>query len=102
MNLIQGIGASIIPKVLDINLLDEVIQAQYLKEILREAYSHPTIEGIIMFFSPAKACFNDMNLAYKTFKNTPTGDVVDNLIQDCKTVYGSFKENNELKQSNCS
>ncbi|KAG4924672.1 hypothetical protein JHK87_050212 [Glycine soja] len=60
--------------------------AQYLKEILREAYSHPTIEGIIMFFSPAKACFNDMNLAYKTFKNTPTGDVVDNLIQDCKTV----------------
>ncbi|KAG4982820.1 hypothetical protein JHK87_027569 [Glycine soja] len=83
-NLIQGIGVGIIPKVLDVNLLDEVIQ--YLEEILREAYSHPVVEGIIMFFGPAQVCFNCMTLAYETFINTPAGDVVDNLIQECGTV----------------
>ena len=57
-----------------------------MKKILRETYSYPTVEGIIMFFGPAQVCFNCMTLAYETFINTPAGDVVDNLIQECGTV----------------
>ncbi|KAG5153000.1 hypothetical protein JHK84_029472 [Glycine max] len=60
-------------------------QAEYLEEILREAYSHPAVEGIIMFSGPAQAGFNATTLADETFKNTPAGDVVDKLIQEWGT-----------------
>ncbi|XP_056163514.1 endo-1,4-beta-xylanase 5-like isoform X1 [Syzygium oleosum] len=61
-----------------------VNQAQYLEEILREAYSHPAVEGIIMFAGPAYAGFNTTALADINFNNTPAGDVVDNLIEEWK------------------
>ncbi|KAL3730264.1 hypothetical protein ACJRO7_027291 [Eucalyptus globulus] len=57
-------------------------QAQYLEEVLREAYSHPGVEGIIMFAGPAYADFNSTALADMNFDNTPAGDVVDQLIQE--------------------
>nr|KYP75278.1 Endo-1,4-beta-xylanase [Cajanus cajan] len=60
-------------------------QAEYLEEILREGYSHPGVEGIIMFSGPAQAGFNDTTLADENFKNTPAGDVVDKLIQEWRT-----------------
>ncbi|ONH91947.1 hypothetical protein PRUPE_8G145700 [Prunus persica] len=44
---------------------------QYLEEILREVFSHPAVEGIIMFVD-------------KSFKNTPAGDVVDKLLDEWK------------------
>ncbi|KAK7390979.1 hypothetical protein VNO78_19238 [Psophocarpus tetragonolobus] len=57
-------------------------QAEYLEEVLREAYSHPAVEGIIMFSGPAQAGFNATTLADENFKNTPAGDVVDKLIHE--------------------
>ncbi|KAK7390980.1 hypothetical protein VNO78_19239 [Psophocarpus tetragonolobus] len=60
-------------------------QAAYLEEVLREAYSHPAVEGIIMFSGPAHAGFIDTTLADENFKNTPAGDVVDKLIDEWGT-----------------
>ncbi|KEH15298.1 glycosyl hydrolase superfamily protein, putative [Medicago truncatula] len=43
----------------------------YMKsEILREAYSYPAVEGIIMFVGPAQAGFINTQLADANFKNT--------------------------------
>lgn len=58
------------------------LQAQYLEEVLREGYSHPAVKGIIMFVGPLAAGFNVTTLADKNFKNTPSGDVVDKLIDE--------------------
>lgn len=55
-------------------------QAMYFEEILREAYSHPAVEGIIMFVGPTQAGFIKTQLADANFKNTPIGDVVVKLI----------------------
>ncbi|RHN82182.1 putative endo-1,4-beta-xylanase [Medicago truncatula] len=55
-------------------------QAEYFEEILREGYSHPAVQGIVMFVGPAQAGFNSTLLADADFQNTPTGDVVDKLI----------------------
>ncbi|KAL3730250.1 hypothetical protein ACJRO7_027283 [Eucalyptus globulus] len=62
-----------------------VNQAQYLEEILREAFSHPAVEGIIMFAGPAYAGFNATAFTDKSFNNTPAGDIVDNLIEEWKS-----------------
>ncbi|KAH7518117.1 hypothetical protein FEM48_Zijuj09G0136500 [Ziziphus jujuba var. spinosa] len=66
-------------------------QAQYLEEILREGYSHPAVKGIIMFAGPEIAGFNATTLADKTFTNTPSGDVVDNLIAEWKSDTSNHK-----------
>ena len=58
------------------------MQAQYLEEILREGYSHPAVQGIIMFAGPKLAGFNVTTLADENFDNTPVGDVVDKLIKE--------------------
>ena len=60
-------------------------KAMYFEEILREAYSHPAVEGIIMFEGPAQAGFINTQLADANFQNTPTGDVVDKLIGEWAT-----------------
>ncbi|KAK3420408.1 hypothetical protein EUGRSUZ_G01209 [Eucalyptus grandis] len=59
--------------------------AQYLEEILREAFSHPAVEGIIMFAGPAYTGFNATALTNKSFNNMPAGDIVDNLIKEWKS-----------------
>ncbi|KAL0660263.1 hypothetical protein Bca4012_080848 [Brassica carinata] len=51
-------------------------QAKYMEEILREAYSHPAVEGIIIFAGP------ELTLADKDFSNTETGDVIDKLLKE--------------------
>jgi len=56
------------------------MQAEYFEEVLREAYSHLAVQGIIMFAGPAQAGFNSTMLADTNFQTTPTGQVVDNLI----------------------
>ncbi|KAF9621187.1 hypothetical protein IFM89_016681, partial [Coptis chinensis] len=60
-------------------------QVQYLEEILREAHSHPAVQGIVLWtaWHPGKCyklCLTDNN-----FRNLPAGDVVDKLIQEWKT-----------------
>lgn len=67
------------------------LQAQYLEEILREGYSHPAVKGIIMFAGPEIAGFNATTLADKNFTNTPSGDVVDNLIAEWKSGASDHK-----------
>ncbi|XP_004496874.2 endo-1,4-beta-xylanase 5-like [Cicer arietinum] len=60
-------------------------QAEYFEEVLREAYSHPAVKGIIMFAGPAQAGFLGTLLADQNFTITPTGQVVDNLIHEWGT-----------------
>ncbi|XP_021748955.1 uncharacterized protein LOC110714727 isoform X1 [Chenopodium quinoa] len=57
-------------------------QAEYLEDVLREGYSHPAVEGIVIwptspFSSECKMCLTEQN-----FNNTPNGDVVDKLIAE--------------------
>ncbi|XWS68135.1 hypothetical protein CRYUN_Cryun04dG0064500 [Craigia yunnanensis] len=60
-------------------------QAQYLEDILREAFSHPAVEGIIIFGGPEIAGFDVMTLADTEFATTPIGEVVDKLINEWKS-----------------
>ncbi|KAK6241185.1 hypothetical protein SCA6_006574 [Theobroma cacao] len=60
-------------------------QAQYLEDILREAFSHPAVEGIIIFGGPEISGFDVMNLADTEFAATPAGKVVDKLIDEWKS-----------------
>lgn len=57
-------------------------QASYLEQILREAHSHPAIQGIVIWaaWSP-RGCYR-MCLTDNNFKNLPTGDVVDKLFKE--------------------
>jgi GH35 family endo-1,4-beta-xylanase len=57
-------------------------EEQYFEEILREAYSHPAVQGIIMFLGPTPSGFVYTPLADANFQNTPIGDVVDKLIKE--------------------
>jgi GH35 family endo-1,4-beta-xylanase len=60
-------------------------QAYYLEKILREVYSHPAVHGIILWTAwHAKGCYV-MCLTDNSFKNLPTGNVVDKLIREWKT-----------------
>ncbi|WJX21148.1 endo-1,4-beta-xylanase [Trifolium repens] len=60
-------------------------QAEYFEEILREGYSHPAVQGIVMFVGPKPAGFDVTLLTDENFQNTPTGDVVDKLIREWGT-----------------
>lgn len=53
-----------------------------MDDILREAYSHPKVEGIIIW-SPwqPEGCYR-MCLTDNNFKNLPQGDVVDKVLKD--------------------
>lgn len=53
-----------------------------MEEILREAYSHPAVKGIIIFGGPEVSGFDKLPLADKYFKNTQTGDVIDKLLNE--------------------
>ena len=53
----------------------------HLDQVLREAHAHPAIHGIVMWAAwKPEGCFR-MCLTDSNFKNTPTGDVVDKLLQ---------------------
>ncbi|KAI4298569.1 hypothetical protein L6164_032114 [Bauhinia variegata] len=70
--------------VTEVSVARDANQAQYLEEILREAYAHPAVDGIIAFAGPAIAGFNETTLVDENFQNTPAGDVVDMLINEWK------------------
>ncbi|KAK9286308.1 hypothetical protein L1049_014698 [Liquidambar formosana] len=57
-------------------------QAAYLEQILREAHAHPAVNGIVIWAAwRPEGCYR-MCLTDNNFKNLPTGDVVDKLIQE--------------------
>ncbi|KAK3193044.1 hypothetical protein Dsin_024354 [Dipteronia sinensis] len=57
-------------------------QAKYLEQVLREAHSHPKVNGIVIWSAwSAGGCYK-MCLTDNNFKNLPTGDVVDKLLKE--------------------
>ncbi|XP_061342179.1 endo-1,4-beta-xylanase 5-like [Gastrolobium bilobum] len=76
-------------------------QAEYLEQVLREAYSHPHVQGIVLWtaWSP-QGCYR-MCLVDNNFKNLPTGDVVDKLLSEwgLKKLLGTTDQNGFLEAS---
>ncbi|RZS16671.1 hypothetical protein BHM03_00048704 [Ensete ventricosum] len=61
-------------------------QAKYLEEVLREAYSHPAVQGIVIWGAwHPEGCWR-MCLTDNNFKNLPAGDVVDKLIFEWRSA----------------
>ncbi|PON90535.1 Glycoside hydrolase [Trema orientale] len=57
-------------------------QAWYLEQILREARSHPHVNGIVLWAAwRPEGCYR-MCLTDNNFRNLPTGDVVDKLLHE--------------------
>ncbi|KAL6195342.1 hypothetical protein ACLB2K_030961 [Fragaria x ananassa] len=57
-------------------------QAGYLEQIMREVYTHPKIQGIIIWAAWRREGCYRMCLTDNNFKNLPTGDVVDKLLSE--------------------
>lgn len=61
------------------------LQAIYLEQVLREGFSHPAVNGIILWTAlHPNGCYQ-MCLTDNNLKNLPSGDVVDKLLQEWKT-----------------
>ncbi|KAL3830902.1 hypothetical protein ACJIZ3_019704 [Penstemon smallii] len=92
-------------------------QATQLEDVMREAFAHPAVEGIIVWagWKPttcSEACLTNMNktlpkgcselcLTDNNFKNLPTGDVVDKLLKEWRTTnVNGVSDNNGLFESN--
>lgn len=61
-------------------------QAYCLEEVLREAYAHPAVQGIILWAAwRPQGCYV-MCLTDNNFNNLPQGDVVDRLIAEWRTA----------------
>ncbi|KAJ8560345.1 hypothetical protein K7X08_004403 [Anisodus acutangulus] len=71
-------------------------QALYLEEIMREAFSHPGVEGMIVW-APWKPGLNCTGLCLidDNFNNTPAGDVVDKLMAEWRTPDKNGKTNSK-------
>ncbi|XVE93510.1 hypothetical protein REPUB_Repub01dG0199000 [Reevesia pubescens] len=66
-------------------------QAKFLEQVLREAHSHPKVNGIVIWAAwKPQGCYR-MCLTDNSFKNLPTGNVVDNLLHQwgSKALVGS-------------
>ncbi|KAK8966464.1 hypothetical protein KSP40_PGU001224 [Platanthera guangdongensis] len=65
---------------------DRKMQAKYLEEVLREGFSHPWVDGIILWTAlhPNTTCYQ-MCLTDDDFQNLPAGDVVDRLLEEWQT-----------------
>lgn len=61
------------------------MQAKYLEIVLREGFSHPSVNGIIMWSAlDPKGCYQ-MCLTDTSFRNLPAGNVVDSLLNEWQT-----------------
>ncbi|CAI9280291.1 unnamed protein product [Lactuca saligna] len=68
------------------NTLGQDTQATYLEDVLREGFSHPSVNGI-MLWSALKQngkCYQ-MCLTDTNFNNLPAGDTVDRLLKEWQT-----------------
>ncbi|MCL7029736.1 hypothetical protein MKW94_027149 [Papaver nudicaule] len=76
-------------------------QALYLEQILREAYAHPAVEGIVLWAArTAQGCYR-MCLTDENYNNNLNGAVVDKLIEEWKpkSSEGKLDSNGEFKTS---
>ncbi|GAV88400.1 Glyco_hydro_10 domain-containing protein [Cephalotus follicularis] len=64
---------------------DKQTQAVYLEQVLREGFSHPSVNGIMLWTAlHPKGCYQ-MCLTDDSFQNLPAGDLVDKLIKEWQT-----------------
>ncbi|XP_009102314.1 endo-1,4-beta-xylanase 4 [Brassica rapa] len=78
-------------------------QVKYMEEVLREAYSHPAVQGIILYAGPEMSGFNKLTLADNDFNNTEAGDLIDKLLQEWQQepaeIPVEYHEHNDEEQS---
>ncbi|CAI9765446.1 unnamed protein product [Fraxinus pennsylvanica] len=73
-------------------------QAIYLEEVLREGFSHPAVNGIILWTALRQNSCYQMCLTDNDLNNLPAGDTVDKLLKEWQTgilegktdEYGSY------------
>ncbi|RLN40202.1 endo-1,4-beta-xylanase A-like [Panicum miliaceum] len=69
----------------EVDVVKSPNQVKFLEQVLREGFSHPNVDGIVMWAAwHAKGCYV-MCLTDNNFKNLPVGDLVDKLIAEWKT-----------------
>ncbi|KAL3814034.1 hypothetical protein ACJIZ3_015302 [Penstemon smallii] len=66
--------------------LDQETQAKYLEVVLREVYSHPSVNGIMLWTALHPYGCYQMCLTDNNFNNLPAGDVVDSLLKEWQTA----------------
>lgn len=62
------------------DMYEQEEQAVYLEQILREAFSHPSVNGIMLWSARSVGGCYQMCLTDEKFQNLPTGDLIDNLL----------------------
>ncbi|XP_016505523.1 endo-1,4-beta-xylanase 5 isoform X1 [Nicotiana tabacum] len=60
-------------------------QAIYLEQVLREAFSHPAVDGIMLWSAIRRNKCYRMCLTDPDLNNLPTGNVVDKLLKEWET-----------------
>ncbi|KAF8020560.1 hypothetical protein BT93_G1096 [Corymbia citriodora subsp. variegata] len=65
--------------------LGKEAQAIYLEEVLREGFSHPSVNGIILWTALHPYGCYEMCLTDAYFRNLPAGDMVDSLLGEWRT-----------------
>lgn len=73
--------------------LSKESQALHLEEVLREGFSHPSLNGIMLWTAlHPNGCYQ-MCLTDADFRNLPAGDVVDSLLGEWRTKEVNGKTN---------
>ncbi|XP_068646486.1 endo-1,4-beta-xylanase 5-like [Aristolochia californica] len=74
--------------------IDHKTQAVYLEEVLREGFSHPSVNGIMLWTAlHPNGCYQ-MCLTDNNLNNLPAGDTVDKLLQE----WGTGEEEGETDE----
>ncbi|XP_059311261.1 endo-1,4-beta-xylanase 5-like isoform X2 [Lycium ferocissimum] len=61
-------------------------QAYFLEEIMREAFAHPAVKGMMIWIGWTPDECNEMCLLNSKLQNSPSGEVVDKLLAEWKTT----------------
>ncbi|XP_016501395.1 endo-1,4-beta-xylanase 5-like isoform X2 [Nicotiana tabacum] len=61
-------------------------QAYFLEEIMREAFAHPGVKGMMIWIGWSPNGCHEMCLVDSKLQNSPSGDVVDKLLAEWKTT----------------
>ncbi|MQL85530.1 hypothetical protein Taro_018056 [Colocasia esculenta] len=66
-------------------VFDQQTQGLYLEDVLREGFSHPAVNGIMLWTAlHPRGCYQ-MCLTDTNLRNLPAGDVVDGLLHEWET-----------------
>ncbi|KAK3028677.1 hypothetical protein RJ639_037857 [Escallonia herrerae] len=69
------------------NKLDAETQAIYLEQVLREGFSHPSVNGMMLWTALHRYGCYQMCLTDNDLKNLPAGDTVDKLLNEWQTGF---------------